>query len=132
MLLCRESQRREAPPHVPWPMIIGRFLGWILLLAGLFVLVRDLMARGGGFDLFAWSEPRLSAPVVLGELWYAVHPASLQLLQPAIQRHIDPALWDWVVQPILLCWAWAVFVVLGVLLLMLFRRRGERSRHYLR
>jgi hypothetical protein len=108
-------------------MIIGRFLGWILLLAGLFVLGRDLIVLGVGYDLFAWFDARLGAPVVLGELWYAVHPASLQLLQPAIQRHIHPALWDWVVQPVLLCWAWAVFTALGIVLLALFRRRSDRA-----
>jgi hypothetical protein len=108
-------------------MIVGRFLGWILLLAGLFVLGRDLIVLGAGYDLFAWFETRHGAPIVLGELWYAVHPASLQLLQPAIQRHIHPALWDWVIQPILLCWAWAVFTALGIVLLALFRRRNDRA-----
>ena len=107
-------------------MIVGRLLGWILLLAGLFVLARDLILMQAGFDLFAGLGTRHAAPIVLGELWYAIHPASLQLLQPAIQRHIDPALWDAVVQPILLCWAWAIFGGLGVALLALFRRRGER------
>jgi hypothetical protein len=106
-------------------MIIGRLLGWILLLAGLFILARDLILLEAGFDLFAGLGTH-GAPIVLGELWYAVHPASLQLLQPAIQRHIHPALWDSVVQPILLCWAWAIFSGLGIALLVVFRRRGNR------
>jgi hypothetical protein len=109
-------------------MMIGRFLGAVLLLAGLFVLGRDLIVLYAGFDLLAWLGTQHGAPIVLGELWYAVHPASLQLLQPAIQRHIHPALWDWVVQPILLCWAWAVLLALGIVLLAIFRRRSERSR----
>ena len=89
-------------------MIIGRMIGWVLLLAGLLVLGRDLL--------------------VLGELWYAIHPASLQLLQPAIQRHIHPALWDWIVQPLLLGWAWAILVALGFALLTFFRRRERHRR----
>jgi hypothetical protein len=107
-------------------MIVGRLVGAILLLTGLFILIRDLILMQAGFDLFAGLGTRHAAPIVLGELWYAVHPASLQLLQPAIQRHIHPALWDMVVQPILLCWAWAIFAVLGIALLVLFRRRGAR------
>ena len=112
-------------------MIVGRLLGWLLLLVGLFILGRDLIVLGAGFDLFAWLDTRHAAPIVLGELWYAVHPGSLQLLQPAIQRHIHPALWDLVVQPLLLCWAWAVFSALGIALLALFRRRSDRTRRYL-
>jgi hypothetical protein len=108
-------------------MIIGRFFGWILLLAGLFILARDVILLSASIDLFAGFVTRHDAPIVLGELWYAVHPASLQLLQPAIQRHIHPALWDLVVQPILLCWAFAVFAVPGIVLLALFRRRGDRA-----
>ena len=113
-------------------MIVGRTIGWIFLFVGLFVLGRDLILLGAGYDLFGWLQTRHSAPIVLGELWYAIHPASLQLLQPAIQRHINPALWDWVVQPMLLWWAWPIFAVPGVVLLTLFRRRGEGQRRWLR
>ena len=110
-------------------MIIGRLIGWVLLLAGLLVLGRDLLVLGTGYDLFSRLDiARHNAPIVLGELWYAIHPASLQLLQPAIQRHLHPALWDWVVQPVLLWWAWAIFLALGIVLLMLFPRRDEWSR----
>jgi hypothetical protein len=109
-------------------MVVGRIIGWIFLLIGLFVLSRDLILLGIGYDLFAWLNTRHAAPIVLGELWYAINPASLQLLQPAIQRHIHPALWDWVVQPMLLWWAWPVFTVLGSALLLLCRRRGDRPR----
>jgi hypothetical protein len=110
-------------------MIVGRIIGWVLLLVGLVILSRDLLVLGPGYDLFAWLGPQPhAAPIVLGELWYAIHPASLQLLQPAIQRHLHPALWDWVVQPVLLWWAWAIFTALGLALLVLCHRRGDRLR----
>jgi hypothetical protein len=110
-------------------MVVGRIIGWLLLLAGLLVLGRDLLVIGAGYDVLIWLDAKVhAAPIVLGELWYAIHPASLQLLQPAIQRHLDPALWDRIVQPMLLWWAWALFTALGLALLMLFRRRGERLR----
>ena len=109
-------------------MVVGRFIGWVILLVGLVILGRDLVLLGTGYDLFSSLDTRHSAPIVVGELWYAVHPASLQLLQPAIQRHINPALWDWVVQPALLWWAWPIFTALGLAFLILFRRRGDRLR----
>jgi hypothetical protein len=107
-------------------MVVGRFIGWVMLFVGLIVLGRDLAVLAIGYDLFASLDTRHSAPIVLGELWYAVHPASLQLLQPAIQRHIHPALWDWIVQPMLLWWASAAFIGAGILLLALFRRHDTR------
>src|SRR5260370_26647805 len=107
-------------------MLIGRFIGWVLLLAGLLGLARDRVLLGVGIGLFSGLDTRHSAPIVLGELWYAIPPASLQLLQPAIQRHVHPALWDWVVQPMLLWWASAIFIGTGALLLALFHRHSVR------
>src|ERR1700757_1340689 len=104
-------------------MIVGRVIGWVLLLVGLVILARDVLVLGAGYD----DKPH-GAPIVLGELWYAIHPNSLQLLQPAIQRHLHPALWDWVVQPALLSWAWVVFTALGFAFLVLFQRRTGRLR----
>jgi hypothetical protein len=110
-------------------MIVGRMIGWVLLLLGVVIFARDLLVLGPGYDLLTWLDAKPhAAPIVFGELWYAIHPDSLQLLQPAIQRHLHPALWDWVVQPVLLWWAWAVFTALGLALLVLFHRRGDRLR----
>src|SRR5260370_41232114 len=103
-------------------MLIGSLIGWVLLLAGLLVLGRDLLVLGTGYDLFSRLHiARHNAPIVLGELWYAIHPASLQLLQPAIQRHIHPALWDWIVQSLLLGWALALLAPLCFALPTFFR-----------
>jgi hypothetical protein len=68
-----------------------RFVGLVFLLLGLIVLGSDI-ANAGDAGL------RLTA---LGEWWFWLHPSSLQLLQPAIQRHLSPALWDFAVQPVL-------------------------------
>jgi hypothetical protein len=68
-----------------------RLMGAVFLLLGFVVLVSDILAAGEqGF--------RLSA---LGEWWFWLHPDSLQLLQPAIERHLSPALWDPGVQTLL-------------------------------
>jgi len=69
-----------------------RFLAWVFLILTVVAVVFDWLAlqEGDGFIL----RP-------LGELWASLHSASLQLLQPAIERHVSPALWESVVQPLL-------------------------------
>ncbi len=86
----------------------------MLLLAGAAVLARDLAAY---IDRHLW------APLVLGQLWYELDRSSLNLAQAVIQRYVSPFLWDRIVVAVLLCWAWAVLVGLGGVMLVLARRR---------
>lgn len=69
-----------------------RFFAWVFLILTVVAVVFDWQAIGeaGEFVL----RP-------LGTLWNDIHSASLQTLQPAIERHVSPALWDSVVQPLL-------------------------------
>jgi hypothetical protein len=98
-------------------MVVGRVIGWLLVLAGLAVLASDFIAwaASGEFHLMA-----------LGELWYRLSPSTLQLAQPAIQRHLYPALWDPVIVTVLLWWAAPTLLVLGFLLVIVFRKRRVR------
>src|SRR6516162_590291 len=98
-------------------MIIGRVFGWIALLAGAAVLVRDLLV---------WIDTKHWAPIALGQLWYDLNRSSLNLVQAVVQRYIHPFLWDPIIVTVLLSWAFAVLMVLGVLLLVVFRRRDTR------
>ena len=98
-------------------MIVARVIGWIFLLAGGAVLVRDLLV---------WIDTKHWVPIALGQLWYQLNRSSLNLLQAVIQRYIHPFLWDPIIVSILLSWAFAVLMVLGVLLLVVFRRRARR------
>ena len=98
-------------------MIVGRVIGWIILLAGGAVLVRDLLV---------WIDTKHWAPIALGQLWYQLNRSSLNLVQAVVQRYIHPFLWDPIIVSILLSWAFAVLMILGVLLLVLFRRRDAR------
>src|SRR6201987_3596069 len=95
-------------------MIVGRVIGWIVLLAGAAVLVRDGLV---------WIDTRHWSPIALGQLWYELSRSSLNLVQAVVQRYIHPFLWDPIIVSILLSWAFAVLMVLGLLLLVLFRRR---------
>ena len=99
-------------------MIVGRVIGWIALLAGSAVLVRDLLV---------WIDTKHWAPIALGKLWYDLNRSSLNLVQAVVQRYIHPFLWDPIVVSILLSWAFAVLMILGALFLLVFRRRTTRQ-----
>jgi hypothetical protein len=101
-------------------MFIGRVIGWLLLLAGLAALGRDLLD---------WYRTGAFAPMVAGQLWYDLHPASLNLVQAVIQRYVAPWLWDPVITTFLFFWVFAVLAVPGLLLVWLCRpREGMRRR----
>ena len=96
-------------------MIVGRLIGWVAFLAGAAVLVRDGLV---------WIDTKHWAPLALGQLWYELNRSSLNLVQAVTQRYIHPYLWDPIIVSILLSWAFAVLMVLGVLILALFRKRS--------
>ena len=77
-----------------------RFFAWIFLILTVVAVIFDWRAivEDGEFVL----RP-------LGFLWNEIHSASLQQLQPAIERHVSPTLWESVVQPILTSPAAIVF-----------------------
>ena len=98
-------------------MIVGRVIGWIVLLFGGAVLVRDVLV---------WIDTKHWAPIALGQLWYQLNRSSLNLVQAVIQRYIHPFLWDPIIVSVLLSWAFAVLMILGALLLVVFWRRDAR------
>ncbi len=100
-------------------MIVGRAVGWLIMLAGLSVLVRDVLAS---IEVKAW------APIALGQLWYEIDPSSLNLFQAMTERYASPLLWDPVIVSLLLCWAFAVLVAVGASLLLCFRKRRTTRR----
>jgi hypothetical protein len=98
-------------------MIVGRVLGWALLVAGLVLLGRDLLG---------WLDTRRFAPETFGHLWLDLAPASLA----SLQAHLPQRLWDAVATPALAAWAWPVLLALGVALVALCRPRLHgRRRH---
>lgn len=60
----------------------------------------------------------------VGELWFRIDAASLNLAQAVIQRYLLPVLWDPVIQTVLM---WPVWLVAGVpALALLFGDRSKR------
>lgn len=98
--------------------MIARLIGWIIFLAGLAVLVRDVLV---------WIDTKHWAPIALDQLWFDLNRSSLNLVQAVVQRYIHPFLWDPIIVTILLCWAFAVLMVLGVLILSLSGRRAPNA-----
>ena len=98
-------------------MAFGRAVGILLILIATGILGHELMsyAETGAYHLFA-----------LGEVWYLVHRASLNMLQAGIQRNIAPWLWDDVVATVLFAPAWVFFAALGLAAWLGFRRRRRR------
>jgi hypothetical protein len=98
-------------------MIVWRIVGWGALLAGLSVLVRDVIT---------WFDTRVWAPLALGQLWYDLDRSSLNLVQAVTLRYISAFLWDRVIVNVLLCWAFAALIGLGLVILLLARKRPLR------
>ncbi len=103
-------------------MVVGRLIGWLFIAAAAVVFLHDLVA---------WYQTGVLAPIALGKLWFDIHPTSLELAQPAIQRHVAAWLWDLIVL-LLLCWAAAVFAVIGFLFLWAFGGFSRASRRQTR
>ena len=93
---------------------ILRFLGlWILALA-FFVFVYDGTRSIAGNQLVITS---------VGEIWNNIHSTSLQLLQPAIERHVAVWLWNPVILTVLTAPAALVFAIIGAFLMLLGRKK---------
>lgn len=99
-------------------MIVGRVIGWILLIAGIAVLARDV---------FVWLDTGTLLLITAGELWFRIDNESLNLVQAVTQRYILPELWDPVIVTVLLWPAFLVIGVPGLLLTWLFRPRERRK-----
>lgn len=96
-----------------------RALALVFLAVAGAILAVDLVS-----SLAAGDGPRLAA---LGEWWAWIDRDSLLLLQPAVERHISPALWDPGLQTVLEWPAALDFAVPGAVFgLLAFWRRRRR------
>ncbi|MFQ5565556.1 MAG: hypothetical protein ACE5EU_04260 [Paracoccaceae bacterium] len=101
-------------------MTMFRALAVLFLLLGLVALGGDLY-----FALAGDGVIRLQA---LGEWWARIDRDSLLLLQPAVERHISPTLWDPGIQTVLEWPAVADFAGLGAVFWLLHRLGRRRRR----
>jgi hypothetical protein len=66
-------------------------IGLLALLIGLATVALMATAAATGAPLM---QP-------LGQLWYTLHPDSLQLIQPLIERHLWAPIWQQAIFPVL-------------------------------
>lgn len=98
---------------------MGRLLAAAIAFMAVCVLTVDL-----------WTGPAAGQPLrlsALGEWWAWAHRDSLLLLQPAIERHVSPVLWDPVMLS-LLEWPFAVELAVLAGVVWLGARRLPRRR----
>ncbi|MGE0093022.1 MAG: hypothetical protein AB7M05_13610 [Alphaproteobacteria bacterium] len=94
-----------------------RILGWLLLVGAVTALVPDILrsARAGTID----TQP-------IGAMWFALSPGSLMRAQAWVSAFIDPAVWSRGIFPLLTMPAWVPTGFLGVVFLLVTRRRVHR------
>ena len=95
-----------------------RLLGWAVILLALAEF---------GFSAWNWMGGGRTPFRSVGEFWFANHPNSLQLAQPAIERYVLPDLWNPVIVTFLTWPLVAVLLVIGAVLVLL-ARAGKRKR----
>ncbi|MBM3524002.1 MAG: hypothetical protein FJX57_13690 [Alphaproteobacteria bacterium] len=101
-------------------MIVGRVIGWLCVL---------IAAAGLAYEAAGWLRAGAIEIGSTGELWYALHPASLNALQAGVQRNVLPWLWDPVILSLLLWPPWIIFGAPGIVVLWLcWPRRSARRR----
>jgi hypothetical protein len=100
-------------------MIALRILAWLLIA---------LAALAAGRDALVWLESGGFDPIPLGQVWANVHIDSLQLVEPALVRHVHPFLWEWIAFPLLQTSAALLAAVAGGLLAVLVPKPKRRRR----
>lgn len=99
--------------------MIGRFLAWLFIALGVGVFA---------YDVWVFLNSGAVRLTALGQLWYWIHPGSLNLMQAVIERYVHPFLWDPIIINVLLAPAGVLLLAIGIVLALIFRRRGKRRR----
>src|SRR5579862_7060840 len=87
-----------------------------------------LLAMAVAFVLFVYDGTKSIAANTLiytriSEVWTLLHPSSLQQLRPVVEAYGTPWLWDPVALTVLEAPAFAVFAIVGAVLMLLGRRK---------
>ena len=91
-----------------------RFIGLVCLAAGFILLIYDGTKSIAGNRLFLTS---------VRTLWELVNAGSLARLEPVIQSYAGGYLWDPLMVAILAAPSWGLLGVLGILFLLLGRKK---------
>ena len=91
-----------------------RFFGlWILAAAFVWLVIDGTKSIAGNALFFTQ----------LGKTWFDISPGTLQVIQPAIERHVATWLWNPVIQSVLEQPTWLVLGVVGSILVLRGRKK---------
>ena len=95
--------------------MIGRVIGWLFVAGAV-----------AAFGVDAWHvfETGDYRPLAAGAFWAGIDLPSLNLVQAVIERYIWPPLWDPALLTVLRLPLWLVLGAIGLILVVLFRRRA--------
>jgi hypothetical protein len=93
---------------------VFRFLGLWILAAAFIFLIYD------GTKSIASNRFYITKVV---DTWNAVHFTSLQALQPVIEQRLGPWAWEKVMTPVLNAPTWVAVGVIGILLILIGRKK---------
>ena len=91
-----------------------RFLGLLLLALAFIFVIYDGMKSIADRTFYA---------TAIGQFWTEIHAGSLQAVQAAVERSLSSGLWNLVIAPILGQPAAVVFAIVGVVLIVLGRKK---------
>ncbi len=91
-----------------------RSIGVIFLAAGFILVMYDGARSIADSRLYIYK---------LGQLWTDVHATSLQSAQVKVQESLPAAVWDPVVTTVLDQPSWVIFGAIGIVLILLGRKR---------
>jgi hypothetical protein len=93
---------------------IFRLLALIIIAAAFILLIYD------GAKSIADSSIHINT---LGQLWTDIHAGSLQALQAMTERRVSARLWGLIARPVLDQPAWLVLGIIGIILMLLGRKK---------
>jgi peptidoglycan/LPS O-acetylase OafA/YrhL len=93
---------------------IFRLLALIILAAAFILLIYD------GAKSIADSNIHINT---LGQIWTEIHGGSLQALRAMTERRVSARLWTLIARPVLDQPAWLVLGVIGIILMLLGRKK---------
>ena len=86
-------------------------VGWLLSLLAIAEFVYELVV---GIEAGAWRM------IPVGQIWFDLHPFSLNFVQAIVQRYIHPFVWDPVLATVLQWPAWSLLGAPGAILVSLY------------
>lgn len=115
-ILTKDTLKKAGTDMISIVKFVFRLMGLAFLAIAIIAAISDASTS------IAQSQLQLQP---LGQLLFGLFPDTFPILQPAIERHVHPALWDPVLLTLMTWPVWAVAAPLGLGFLWMGARRGR-------